>query len=131
MMRFSFCNTILIVSLLTPLSGYTQGPIVQCSSDMGTAVFSDSPCPYEMKTDPSVGKMVPAVAKSKAVRGIDKFFAAEEARAVAFRDRALFTHRFPRDETTLKSARTLTTSLDEMSVTKRRQMLASLPSIHE
>jgi hypothetical protein len=125
MTRFSSFKAILIVSLLMPLSGYTQEPIVRCNSETGSVVFSDAPCAYEMGMVPPVATRIPAAVRSKTVSQTNKFFAAEEARTAAFVNGPLTTHRLPRDEATLKSVRTLTTSLDELSVSKRRQALAS------
>jgi hypothetical protein len=125
MTRFSSFKTILIVSLLAPLSGYTQDAISRCNIETGSAVFSDAPCANERETVPSVATRSPAAVRSKAGSQANKFFAAEESRTVAFGNRPLTTHRLPRDEATLKSARTLTTSMEEMPVSQRRQMQAS------
>lgn len=125
MTRFSCSNVLLAASLLTPLLGYAQEPIFQCTSESGSAAFSDAPCKYEIARIPPAAAKAPAAVSAKAVDRTSKFSVAEEVRVNAFRNRTLTTHQLPRDEATLKSVRTLTTSMDEMSVAKRRHMLAS------
>jgi hypothetical protein len=124
MTHFPSFKAILIVSLLTPISGYTQEPAFRCDSETGAAIFSDTPCASDTGWVAPVAEKIPTAIRGKTVSQASKYFAAEEARTVAFGNRTPVAHRLPRDEATLKSVRFLTTSIDEMSVSNRRRALA-------
>jgi hypothetical protein len=121
---FSF-KTMFVISLLTPFVGHTQENIVRCNSEAGAAKFTDASCVHKAGTGRSAAMTTPSTVKNKTVTQSSKFFAAEEARIVAFANRPMATYRLPVDVATLKSAISLTTSLDEMPVSERRLTLAS------
>jgi hypothetical protein len=124
MTRFFF-KTMLVISLLTPFAAHTQGSIVRCNSEAGAAEFTDASCAHEAGTVRSAAIRTASTARSMAMTQSSTFVAAEEARLAAFANRPTATHRLLVDEVTLKVARSLTTSLDDMPVSKRRLTLAS------
>jgi hypothetical protein len=125
MTHFFSYKAMLVISLLTPFAGHAQENIVQCNSEAGADAFNDASCAHEAGKVRPIAIRTRSTVRSKPIPQSSKFFAAEEARIAAFANRPMVTHRLPVDEVTLKSAISLTTSLDEMSVSERRLTVAS------